>query len=274
MSAGQEISINKLAIIAGNGTLPRDLYQRATSLGIECHVIGFKGHTNYITPDFWGTIGKASKILAYLKKHKIQDIVFIGGIDKPNLMSLRLDWVTIKFFIKTWIKSFGDNNVLTSARKELENIGFHLHGIHQFLPELLLPEGLLGTVQIQDSFHNDIILGVHEALEWGEKDKGQSVLVKNGQVIAREGNNGTNKMIETYGEQDAILVKMCKPQQDNDLDLPTIGPKTIQACADKKMAGIIGHAGHMLVAERDDVIQLANQHNIFICGQVVENAHE
>ncbi len=272
MSAGQKISINKLAIIAGSGTLPRDLYQRATSLGIECHVIGFKGHTNYITPDLWGNIGKASKIISYLKDNKINDIIFIGAIDRPNLWGLRPDWITFKFFLKTLLKSLGDSSLLSSARSEIEKMGFRFHGIHRFLPELLLPGGLLGTVEIHNILNEDITLGVNEALNWGEQDKGQSILVKNGQILAREDKGGTNKMIENYGEKNAVLVKMCKPQQDHDMDLPTIGAKTIQLCAEKNIAGIIGHAGNMLVAERDDVIRLANNNGVFVYGQVVEDA--
>ncbi len=275
MSAGQqEISIDKLAIIAGSGTLPRDLYQRATSLGIDCHVIGFKGHTDYITPDLWGTVGRASKIITYLKENKIQNLVFIGGIEKPSFKSLRLDWVTIKFFIKAWVKSFGDSNVLTSARNELESMGFQMYGIHKFLPELLMESGTLGAIQIHDASYDDIALGTHEALEWGKQDKGQAVIIKNGNVIARESKAGTNWMIEHYGTADSILVKMCKPQQDMDMDLPTIGPKTVQLCANKKMAGIIGHAHHMLIAERDKTIELANSNGLFIYGQDIENATE
>lgn len=270
MSAGQEISINKeikkLGIIAGSGTLPRNLYQHTINMGIECHVIGFKGYTNYITPDLWGVIGKSSQIIKYLKQNKIEDLVFIGGIHKPNISSLRLDWVTLKFFFKTWKRSFGDSNVLSSARKELESMGFHIHGIHKFLPNLLMPEGILGTVQIDNIPFDDIALGIEEAIEWGRVDKGQAVIIKDGEVIARENKKGTNWMINHYGEPNAILVKMCKPQQDKDMDLPTIGPKTVQFCANKKMAGIVGDAGNMLMAEQKEVIHLANKNNLFILG--------
>lgn len=269
MSAGKEISIEKLGIIAGSGTLPRDLYQRCLELGIECHVIGFKAHTNYITPDFWGNIGKASKIRNYLKENEIHDVVFIGAIKRPNLWSLRPDWFAIKFFLKAWLESFGDSNVLSSARKELESLGIHLHGIHKFLPALLLPQGIISHTKPNKAMQGDILIGVKEAREWGAQDKGQAVIVKDGEIIAREGKAGTSKMIELYGEKGAILVKMCKPQQDHDMDLPTIGPRTVELCAMKEMAGIVGQATHTLVAEQEEVIKLANANNIFLLGQEV-----
>jgi DUF1009 family protein len=259
-------NITKLGIIAGNGTLPRDLVQRAQSQNIECHVIGFKPHTNYVTPDLWAEVGKASRILNYLKTHNVKHLVFIGGIGTPNFKSLRLDWVTIKFFLTTWWHSFGDSNVLSSARKTLEEKGFTLIGIHRFLPELLMLEGHLGCINVADHHHADIQLGVEEALALGQRDQGQAVIVKDGHVIAYEDKRGTNKMIELHGEEGAILVKLCKPQQDHDLDLPTIGPKTLRRCAAKKMAGIVGHSGKMLVAEQNEVIKLADENELFVWG--------
>lgn len=274
MSASQENSltpnIKKIGIIAGSGTLPRDLYQRCQKLGIECHVVGFKGHTNYITPDFWGKIGKASKIIRYLKENEIENIIMIGGISRPTIFSLRPDWLTFKFFAKTWFRSFGDSTLLSAARSEIEKMGFKMHGVHQFLPELLMPEGLLGKFGVPQAVQDDVQFGVHRALEWGERDKGQAVIIKGGVVLARETKSGTSQMIKTYGVKDAILVKMCKPQQDPDMDLPTIGPETANLCADKQMAGIVGHAGQMLIAEQDKLIEVANRRGIFILGQVVD----
>ncbi len=269
MSATEKISldnIKKLGIIAGSGTLPRDLLQRAQARNIECHVIGFKPHTNYVTPDLWGEVGRASKILDYLKQHDIQDIVFIGGIKKPSFKSLRPDWVTLKFFITTWWHSMGDSNVLTSARNILEKMNFKLIGIHYFLPELLMDSGALGAFEPTQERQKDIQLGLNEAYALGERDEGQAVLVNGGQVLAYEDKHGTNHMIAEHGQKDAILVKLCKPQQDHDLDLPTIGPKTLALCAEKQMAGVIGHAAKMLIAERQEVIRLADKHGLFVWG--------
>ena len=129
-----------------------------------------------------------------------------------------------------------------------------------------MPEGLLNNVDIDKAWQNDISFGVQEACALGEQDIGQAVIVKDGQVVAKEDKHGTNAMIEMYGQEGAILVKMCKPQQDHDLDLPTIGSKTVHACAEKGIVGIVGHAGHMLMAEQQEVPDLAAQYGIFLLG--------
>ena len=262
-----DASIKKLAIIAGSGTVPRDLYQRCCEHNIDCVVVGFKGHTNYITPDFWGSISKVNTIINYLKKHDVSDMVFIGGVTRPHLFSLRPDWFTFKFFFKAWVKSFGDSSLLSAARTLLEKIGFRLHGAHKFLPELLMNEGVLGDVNLTNISNDDIAFGVKKALELGQQDIGQAVILKDNKIIAQEDKNGTNAMILNHGIEGAILVKMCKPQQDIDMDLPTIGPKTVQLCTDKKMLGIVGHAGYMLMAQQDEVLKRANDNGLFIYGQ-------
>jgi len=116
------------------------------------------------------------------------------------------------------------------------------------------------------AYDDDIELGFITAKKHGEADKGQAVLVKNGQIIAREGKSGTSAMIREKAVTGSILVKVSKPQQEETLDLPTIGPETIQLCVQKNMKGIIGEAGKTLVVEQDKVKQIADQHGLFVFG--------
>ncbi len=258
--------IKRLGIIAGSGTLPRDLYLCCKNEGMDCFVIGFKNHTNYVVPDFWGDMSKSAQIIEFFKQNKVQDIVFIGGVTRPRLCQLRPDWLTFKFFCKTLLKCVGDSSLLNAVRKGLEELGFTLHGVHRFMPELIVGEGAIGEVEASYEVIKDIELGVEAAKELGQDDIGQAVLLKEGEIIAREDRKGTNAMIDAYGTQGAILIKMCKPQQDKDLDLPTIGLNTVQRCLDKGMLGIVVEAGASLVAQQDKAVALANQGGLFIYG--------
>ena len=270
MSAPKEISVSspvkKLGVIAGSGTLPRDLYFACREQGIECFIVGFKSHTNYLKADFWSSISKSSQILDYFKENDVQDLIFIGGVSRPSLLNLRPDWVTFKFFFKSFFKSFGDSSLLDAARNEMESMGFTMHGIHEFLPDLLMPVGVLGQIDVPDNNQQDIEVGVKAAKIHGQDDLGQAVLVCDGQVIATESSRGTNHMIENYGREGAVLVKMCKPQQDYDMDLPTIGSNTVRLCVSKGVVGIVGEAGATLMADQGRAVTLANQNNIFIVG--------
>ena len=84
---------------------------------------------------------------------------------------------------------------------------------------------------------DDIAAGIKASQQLGLEDKGQSVLVLNGAIIGYEDQKGTNALIHRFAQKGAVLVKTCKPQQDKDLDLPTIGLGTLKACLDKEIAG-------------------------------------
>jgi DUF1009 family protein len=268
-SAIQNNKIQKLGIFAGGGVLPRLLITHCQKNGIEPHVIGFDGQTDEKTFDgvehIQTRIAASGSILKWMRCNDIHDAVFIGAIKRPLLRSMIPDFTTLWFFLTKGIWARGDNAILKAGRDALEKRGIKLHGIHKFLPELLTPSGVL-TKKTTDGFEADIKLGLEESQSLGAQDIGQAVLVKNGQVIGRENAKGTNALIREHGQEGAILVKTCKPQQDRDLDLPTIGLGTVDACADKMMAGIVVHAGNSLFLDKDDAIKRANQNNMFITG--------
>lgn len=264
--------IKKLGIFAGGGALPRLLIRYCENQGIEPYVIGFDGQTDaetFESVEYIQTrIAASGSILKWMKQQNIHDAVFIGAIKRPLLRSMIPDWPTLWFFLTKGVWARGDNALLKSGRDALEIRGIKLHGIHEFLPGLLAPEGVI-TRKTTEQFDTDISLGVFESQTLGAKDIGQAVLVKNGKIIGRENSKGTNALIREFGEEGAILVKTCKPQQDKDLDLPTIGLGTVQVCADKKMAGIVVHAGNSLFLDQEAAIRLANQNDMFISGVVV-----
>ena len=269
MPARKEISIKKLGIIAGGGILPVQLAEACKAQGIEPVVVGYRGYTDIIEPDYWARIGSSLKTVNFLKEQNVKDLVFIGAIKRPNIFNLWPDWETFKFFLKAWFNSFGDNSLLSAARQELEERGFKLHGAHEFMPELLMKEGILGIHPPLDGHQVDVQVGIQAARELGKQDKGQAVIIKNGQIIAREDKRGTSAMIKRYGTEGAVLVKMCKPQQDKDMDLPTIGPETAKLCANKNIAGIVGQADNTLLVESHQVREIADQNNLFVLGVTI-----
>ena len=274
MPASKEISINfsnkKLGIIAGGGEIPLQLKRFCDEQNIDHQIVGFKKFTDTVTPDYWGRLGASGKTVRWLKEQGVTDLIMIGSLKRPGIFDLWPDITTLKILIKSWLQSFGDSQLLSSVRVELERFGFQVHGVHKFLPELLLTNEVQGKINPTTEQEKDIELGVLESQKLGIADIGQAVIVKNGIVIAREDKRGTRAMIDRYGFEGSILVKTCKPQQDMDLDLPTIGVQTVKQCANKNMAGIVGHAGKTLFVDRDEAVELADQSNIFIYGASID----
>ena len=116
---------------------------------------------------------------------------------------------------------------------------------------------------------DDIALGLKIAKEISRLDIGQTVLVKNGTVLAVEGFEGTNECIKrggALGRGDAVMVKVSKPDQDLRFDVPVIGPVTLESCRDAGVRIIGIEAGRTIILERDRVTALAAQHKLSIFG--------
>jgi len=101
-------------------------------------------------------------------------------------------------------------------------------------------------------------------------DIGQTIVVKNGTVLAIEGFDGTNETIRRgglLGGGRAVVIKVSKANQDMRFDVPVIGRETIGAAAEAKVRVIAVEAGRTLLLERDRVIEAASAASISIVGR-------
>jgi DUF1009 family protein len=268
-------SIKQLGIIAGRGRLPALLLDHCDARGITPFIIGLKGQTdpalltgrNHILI----RLGAAGAMVHGLKERGISDMVMIGAVRRPSLLDLRPDWYAAKFLAGVPFSKLGDDGLLKAIRRELETReGIVIHGIQDFIDDILMTDGLIGGPAPDAAALQDIQAGIAASQILGRADKGQSVIVKDGRIIGEEGPRGTDALIEDKGCATAILVKTCKPQQDRDMDLPTIGPDTVQACADKGMKGIALESGAAFLVDREDVKKLADQTGVFVTGVKVD----
>ena len=108
-------------------------------------------------------------------------------------------------------------------------------------------------------------------------DVGQACVVLDGRPVAIEGAEGTDAMIARVAELRAngrlrvdgargVLVKAAKRNQDLRVDLPTIGPRTIELAAQAKLAGVAIEAGRSLIADRASTLALADKLGLFAFG--------
>ncbi len=274
-SVSSSTSIKKLGIIAGGGVLPERLLHACQDKGIEPFVVGFEGQTDPASVKgvnhMWTRLGAAGQILNTLKSHHISDIVLIGSIRRPSISELRPDLKTAEFFAKISLKAIGDNNLLRIMRELLEAEGFSVHGVHKFADDLLAPEGILGNFKPKKHDWVEIRRGLEISQALGSLDVGQSVIVQEGLVLGVEAAEGTDELILRCKHlkrkgRGGILVKTCKPQQDHDFDLPTIGPQTIINAAASGLVGVVLHAGESLLIDPHEVAQIADKHKMFVIG--------
>ena len=174
---------------------------------------------------------------------------------------MRLDWTTFRVLPAVW-RAFrgGDDHLLSGVARIFQGLGFRIVGAHEVAPEILMPRGNIGTVGPGPRDVADIARGLALLRAVGPFDVGQAVVVADNQVLAVEAVDGTDNMLERIAELRergrvatakgvGVLIKAPKPTQDRRLDMPAIGPKTVEAAARAGLAGIAVVAGSTIIAE-------------------------
>ena len=115
----------------------------------------------------------------------------------------------------------------------------------------------------------DIEYGLHIAKEVSKLEIGQSVIVKEGTVLAVEGFEGTDRCLQRGGElagkhRGAVAVKVAKENHDLRFDIPCLGERTLETCASAGIQVIAFEAGRTLLLDREAVEALAQRYQITV----------
>ena len=265
----------KLGIIAGGGAVPGQLIEAAKAQGRDCFVLAIK---NSADPEqlvgvdhVWLRMGQAGKAFELLHEKNVAEVVMAGPVRRPTLAEMRPDWRTARFFARIGLKALGDDGLLSAVIHEFESEGFTVVGAHEVLGDLLAPLGVWGTVRPDGQAESDIRRGVKVAQGLGALDVGQSVVVQQGIVLGVEAVEGTDALIGRAGAlkragSGGVLVKLCKPGQDRRVDLPTVGPDTLQRAQDAGLRGIAVEAGAAIVVDFDRLVRDADKAGMFVVG--------
>ena len=265
----------KLGVLAGGGSLPRQIVEACRERDRDVVVVAFEGATDQEAVSqvehCWTRLGAVGQIIDWLHENKAEELVLAGKMARPSWSTVRPDWRGMKLLPKILSAGQGDNAVLTVVISELEAEGFRVVGVHEVLPSVLAEAGAMGRARPDEAALADIARGVGVARALGAGDVGQAVIVQQGVVLGVEAAEGTDALIRRCAElrRDApggVLVKFAKPGQDTRVDLPSIGPNTIRAVAETGLRGIAVSAGAALVLEREQTLAQADQDDVFVYG--------
>jgi len=229
-------------------------------------------------PHHWVAVAQLGRFCRLARKEGCRDVVFIGTLVRPPLAQLRLDWGTVRALPRIWqAYRGGDNHLLSGVARIFEGLGFHVVGAHEVAPEILAREGPLTTRKPAARDLSDIKYGLALLAATGQFDIGQAVVVANGRVLAIEAAEGTDRMLKRVAELRregrihvpagvGVLVKAPKPQQDERVDLPAIGPATVEGLTRAGLAGLAVIAGSAIIAEPEELVRVADAAGVFVVG--------
>lgn len=271
-----------LAMICGGGSLPLTVADYVRAQGRRVVLFPLIGAAEGLAvdgyPHHWVYIGQIGKFMKLARAEGCRDIVFLGALVRPSIWQTRPDLKGLMMLPRA-LAAFrgGDNHLLGGMARLLEEEGFHLRGAHEVAPQILAPEGALGSIKPTEADLADIAFGMAYLDAASPFDIGQAVVVADRHVLAVEAIEGTDRMLARVAELRAdgrirgasgrgVMVKAPKRGQDRRFDLPSIGPLTVEGVARAGLAGIAVVGGATIVAEADKLIAAAEHAKLFVLG--------
>ena len=212
------------------------------------------------------SIGKFGKILNFIKEKKTKKVLFAGKIAKPKFSTLRLDLKGI-YYMPSIIKAAkkGDVAIIKEIIKILNNEGIKVISSIYFNPELALKSGNYSKIKPNKEDLSSIKKGINYFNKLNELDHVQALIVNNDKIVAKEGRDGTRKMITKLKKRTkGVLIKFPKKKQDLRVDLPTIGLQTLKDCKKYGLKGIVLKSKKNIILDKVKCIKFANKNNLFI----------
>lgn len=263
--------MEKIGLIAGNGQFPFIFAENARKMGFSVVVAAHQGETDpslseQVDEILWIRVGQLGKLISFFKKKGIKNTVMAGGIQKTKIFDVRPDFRALTLLSR--LKEKKDDILLRAIADELEKEDIQVKEATLYLSSILSQEGEW-TRPLKRGEKEDIQWGWSLAKKIGALDIGQCVVVRNGVILAIEAIEGTDAAIRrggTLGKKDAVVIKICKPQQDFRFDLPAIGPGTIQTMKEVKASVLAVEAGKSLVLEKGKFLTDAKAAGIAVVG--------
>jgi DUF1009 family protein len=272
-----------VGIIAGGGSLPVEIARSVTGRGGSVYIAMIDGEADEALRSFphtvlnWAELGRAVRVF---KRAGVKDMIMVGRMSRPSFKTAKPDFGFLFSLPKIMkaLRAGGDDAVLRGVVRLFEARRFRVMSVADVAPELLIAEGPLGFHRPLPPDEADIALGMAFIAALGRYDIGQAVVVARGKIEGIEGAEGTDRMVRRIRElrlangtdvsslRSGVLVKRPKPGQDTRLDLPAIGPETVEGVIKAGLSGIAGLTGEVLAANRYEMVNRADRAQIFITG--------
>ncbi|HJZ43499.1 MAG TPA: UDP-2,3-diacylglucosamine diphosphatase LpxI, partial [Hyphomicrobiaceae bacterium] len=268
----------RIGILAGGGRLPLMIAESIAARGQSVHIVAIEGEADPAVAGFphtwvnWGQIGRMVDTL----RGQGDELVIAGAVRRPDLWKIRPDAGFFKSVPQIVVLlAGGDDSVLTRVVRFFEKKGLRVRGAHEVAPDLLAGVGPIGSASLSPQDHVDAEMGFAVRRALAGLDAGQAVVVAAGKVLAIEGAEGTDTMLKRVASlagrggttvRRGVLAKGPKPGQELRIDMPAIGPATIENAVAAQLGGIVVEAGSVLILDRGETVRRADASNTAVHG--------
>jgi DUF1009 family protein len=270
-----------IALLCAGGALPFAVAEAMRLAGRQALIVAIAGIADPGLDRLgahWLALGQLGKLFALLRRENCAGVVLVGAMQRPTLRSMRIDaigWSYLFDFLRNVRRS--DDGMLRGMLRWFEDQGFPVLSAGEVAPELLAPEGRIGQLAAPSEALAAAAQGFACLDAISPFDVGQALVSFGERIVAIEGAEGTDGLIDRIAElrrlgrlprsgRDGLLLKGTKIGQSLKVDLPTIGPRTIERAAKAGLAGVVVEAGRVLVIEGQAVVAAADAAGLFLFG--------
>ncbi len=272
MSIPAEMAVDRVGLIAGSGRFPLIFAQNARESGIRVIAVAHHGETAHEIERFahevtWVRVGQLGRIIRTFRNAEVRHAVMAGGIRKVRMFSnFRPDPRGLALLAR--MKRRDDDHLLRGVAAELESEGIRILESTLFLERIIPREaGVLTRTEPTAEQWKDVRLGVPMVKALGRMGIGQTLILKQGVVVAVEAIEGTDAAIRRGGSVaggSLVVVKMSKPQQDLRFDVPAVGPGTIEVLREAGGGVLAVEQRRSVLLDREELLAAADAAGIAV----------
>jgi hypothetical protein len=274
--------MERIGLIAGNGTFPLLVLDAARARGFEVVVAAIKEEAS---PEIeshgaasvhWLSLGELSKLIETFQREGVRRAIMAGQVKHKQIFSaIRPDWRLAKLLLSLTTRN--TDSLLGAVAKVLAEAGITLESSTGLLEPLLVKSGVLTRRAPSERERKNIDYGRAVARQLAQYDIGQTVVIAESACVAVEAMEGTDAAIERAGHimgslggdastlsRALTVVKIAKPNQDMRFDVPVIGVKTIEVMQAAGATCLALDAGKCLLLDGEKVLEAANAAGIAV----------
>ncbi len=263
--------IKRIGLIAGNGRFPLLFAQAASRCGLEVIAIAIKKDTSrliggLVKKVYWLSLKDYARMFDILKEEGIKKVIMAGQVNPQNLFYKDVGDQALKTLLAA-IKDKRPDTVFGAVADQLAQHSIELVDSTLLLDDYMSPKGVLTSIKPDERTWSDIRFGFDMAKKLAGLDIGQTLVVKNGAIVAVEAIEGTDAAITRGGKvanSGIVVIKVSKPNQDMRFDVPVIGPRTIKYMKRVRAKCLAIEAGKTIIIDKDICVKSADKHNISI----------
>ena len=270
-----------LGLIAGQGRLPIIVARGMKAAGATICCVGLRDQYDAQLPGACDLFRRAGIVqigrwIRILRRAGVDRAVMVGRVEKARMHDpLRLirqmpDWRAVNIWYRHLRHDRRNAALLAAVADELAANGITLIDSTTYILDHLAAPGRMGMVEPSAQAQADIDFGWPLLEKIVALDVGQSIAVRDRDVIAVEAVEGTDGLIERAGvlcrARGWTLLKTSRPDHDMRADVPTIGVDTVHKVATSGGRCIAVGAGRVILIDKPRVIEAADRAKVALVG--------